>query len=275
MSDEQSPTTSAEGQAAGAPWSQGQAPTAPEPQSGQATAPQSQDQGQAPSTPATDEPTFFDASNLPPELMATYKQMQGAFTTKTQQIARERQKIEAYDAFMRDPVGQIQALARQYGLNLTRADAAQVAQNQQQDQEWQPNSWDEVTSRIKDAARQEIMQELAPMLGQVQQMRAASVEQQLATIDPNWKEYEGNMRDLLNRHPSLVNDVSGLYRLAVPPEILEGRAIQQALKKYEEKAQHQKVASGGPAPKSSPATPEIKSFDDAVNAARQQILSGR
>ena len=112
------------------------------------------------------------------------------------------------------------------------------------------------------------------MLGQVQQMKASNVEQQLATIDPEWRTYEGNMRDLLQKHPSLVNDVSGLYRLAVPPEVLEGRAIQQALQKFEDKAQHAKISSGGSAPRSKPAPPQVKSFEDAVQLARQQIISG-
>jgi hypothetical protein len=72
----------------------------------------------------------------------------------------------------------------------------------------------------------------------------------------------------------LVNDVSKLYRLAVPPEALEAKAIQTALKKYEDKAKHVAVSAGGSAPRSKPASPKIGSFDEAYKAARQQILSG-
>lgn len=279
MSDEpQSPMTPAEGQAEAAPWSgQGQADTAPEPQSGQAQAPHSQDQGQAPeSTPATDEPSFFDPNNLPPELMPAYKQMQAAFTTKTQDISRQKQKIEAYDAFMRDPVSQIQALAAQYGLQFTRAQAQQQLdqQNQQGAQNWEPQTWQEVIQRTKDEARQEILQELQPYLGQMQKMQASSIESQLNQIDANWQEYEGNMRELLQQHPTLVNNVALLYRTAVPPEVLEAKAIQQALRRYEDKAKHQAVSQKSSAPRSTPTGPKINSFEDAVQAARQSLLSG-
>ena len=49
--------------------------------------------------------------------------MQAAFTKKTQAVAQDRQKIEAFDAFMADPMSQIQQLAQQYGYSLTQANA--------------------------------------------------------------------------------------------------------------------------------------------------------
>jgi hypothetical protein len=277
MSDEpQGPTTPDAGQTAPAPWSQGTTEPAPDLQGGQAQVqPQSQDSGQAPQgTQTTDEPTFFDANNLPPELLVPYKQMQAAFTTKTQDIARQRQKVEAYDAFMKDPVGQIQALASQYGMQLTRAQAQQVQQAQQEQRDWEPQTWQEVIQRTKSEAREEIMREFAPYLNQVQQMQATNIEKQLASIDPQWRNYENNMRDLLQSHPTLVNDVSKLYRLAVPPEALEAKAIQTALKKYEDKAKHVAVSAGGSAPRSTPASPKIGSFDEAYKEARRKLQSG-
>lgn len=276
MSDEQSPNPNMEGQAEAAPWSQGQAEPAPASPGGQAEAPlQSQDQGQAPEgTPATDEPTFFDPQNLSPELMVAYKQMQAAFTTKTQDIARQRQKIEAYDQFMRDPVNQIQQIASQYGLQLTRAQAQQVQDQQQQAQNWEPQTWDDVLKRAEEAAEARIMQRLQPFFEQQQRQQATTIENQLKSIDPNWQQYEGNMRDLLQSHPSLVNDVSALYRLAVPPEALEAKAIQQALRKFEEKGKHAAVTSGKSAPRSSPQSPKVKSFDEAYQDARRKVLSG-
>jgi hypothetical protein len=279
MSDEpQGPITPDVGQAAPAPWSQGQIDAAPDPQGGQAQVqPDSQDAGQAPmGTQPTDEPSFFDPQQVPIELLPAYKQMQAAFTTKTQDISRQKQKVEAYDAFMRDPVGQMQALARQYGLNLTRAEAAAEVQAQQaqQTQNWEPQTWQEVIERTKQETRQEIMRELQPIFGQVQQQQANNIENQLKQIDPNWKDYEGNMRDLLNEHPTLVKNVSMLYRLAVPPEALEATAIQKALKKYEDKGKHAAVSSGSSAPRSKPAAPKINSFDEAYQEARRKLLSG-
>lgn len=284
MSDEpQSPSQPDVGQSAAAPWAQGTTEAAPAPPEGQAQAPHGQDQGQAiDSTPATDEPSFFDVTQVPPELLPAYKQMQAAFTTKTQNIAREKQKIEAYNAFMADPVGQMQQLALRYGMRLTRAEAQeqinQAQQGQPDYQNWQPDSWGEVRDRLRQDLRQElrneILQEMSPYLGQVQKMQASNIESQLNSIDQNWRDYEGQMRDLLNAHPSLVNDVGMLYRLAVPQEVLEAKAIQQALKRYEDKAKHTGVTSGGSAPRSKPAPTKISSFDEAYQEAKRKILSG-
>lgn len=280
-SEPQGPNPNADGQAQGAPWAQGQASSAPEPQGGQAQAPHGPDPGQAQSTQATAEPSFFDPNQVPPELLPAYKQMQAAFTTKTQDIARHRQKIEAYDAFMRDPVGQLQNLAAQYGLHLTRAQAAQQLQQTQAQapQKWEPQTWDEVmprseADRLLAEAEERVLHRLAPYLGQVQQMQAGAIEQQLASIDPNWREYEGAMRHLLQTHPTLVNDVGMLYRMAVPPQVLEAKAIQQALKRVEGKAQHQNVTQTGSAPRSKPAPAKISSWDDAVQEAKRKLISG-
>jgi len=50
--------------------------------------------------------------------------MQAAFTKKMQGLSGDRQKIEAYNQFMQDPIGQMQQVAKQYGYSLTRAEAA-------------------------------------------------------------------------------------------------------------------------------------------------------
>jgi hypothetical protein len=274
MSDEpQSPNSPVAGPADAAPWAQGQADAAPEPASGQAQAPHGQDPGQAPSTPATGEPTFFDPAQVPPELLPAYKQMQAAFTTKTQDLARQRQKIDAYDAFMQDPVGQMQRLASQYGLNLSRAEAAQAIQGQASAQDWNPQSWDEVLAKAEERAEERVLRRLQPYLGRLQEMQAGQIETQLQQIDPQWRQYEGQMRTILQRHPSLVNDVAMLYRMAVPPEALEAKAIQAALKKYEGKAGHQDM-SKSTASRSKPGPAKISSFEDAVAEARRQIQSG-
>jgi hypothetical protein len=160
-------------------------------------------------------------------------------------------------------------------MQLTRAQAQQVQQEaQQQNKDWEPQTWDEVMTKAEERAEQRIMQRLSPYLGEVQKMQATNIEKQLASIDPEWRTYENNMRDLLQTHPTLVNDVSKLYRLAVPTETLEAKAIQTALKKYEDKAKHTQVTSGGSAPRSKPAMPKVSSFDEAYQNAKRQLLSG-
>ena len=61
---------------------------------------------------------FFDPSEITdPALQAQYKKMQSAFTQKMQGLSQQnnevRDKIQQFDAFMQDPVGNIQRLAAQ------------------------------------------------------------------------------------------------------------------------------------------------------------------
>ena len=88
---------------------------APVDDSGQAdAAPVSDDSGQAtdthldsaeaPDTGTTDaepsEDSFFDPKAVPDALKPAYKQMQGAFTRKMQEIAQSREKVAAFDQFV-------------------------------------------------------------------------------------------------------------------------------------------------------------------------------
>ena len=158
---------------------------APDAGAGQATAGQGTPQGQA---TAPSEDSFFDPRTVPQELQPAYKQMQAAFTKKMQAIASVREKAAFADQFQQNPLDIIQRVAQQYGMRLTPAQAAAVAQQSQPDgQQWQPNSWDEVIGRAKKEAQQEILQQLTPLLKEVQGMKQSAIERQLAEIDPTWQ----------------------------------------------------------------------------------------
>ena len=239
---------------------------------GQAAATQ---QGQAPAAPATpEEPSFFDPSTLTPELMPAYKQMQASFTKKMQALSGDRQKIEAYNAFMSDPIGQMQQVARQYGYSLTRAEAA-AAMNQgqqgQTQQQWEPQSWDEVISRTKAETREELMRELAPFLGNVQKVTAQNIERQLQEIDPNWVEYQDEIRANLAEYPNLVNNVGKLYRLSVPDEVYQRKATQEAIKRLQGKAQAAQIGDKSQTSRSQPAPRKATSFAEAVEIAKANL----
>jgi len=277
-----SPVTMPEGITPAAP-DTGMPAAAPTATPGQATTQPSPDTGQAPGAPQTpEEPTFFDPSSLSEELKPAYKQMQAAFTKKMQGISGEKQKIEAYNQFMRDPIGQMQQVAQQYGYSLTRAQAAQAIQDQQVQppQNWEPQSWDEVMTKAEERAEQRIMAKLQPFLGNVQKQTATNIERQLSEIDPMWKTYEDDMRSMLQQHPTLVNDVSMLYRLSVPEEVLTSRAVQTALSKFQSKAEQAKVSGTTRTSRSEPASPDITkmksgdAFNAAVEIARKRLASG-
>ena len=280
LASAQGPISAAQGQAPAEP-------AAPMPADGQAQGQTpTQTDGKAPAQSAqapTIEPQFvdLDPSKLPPELLTVYKNMQSAFTKKSQSIAQERQKIEVYNAFMADPVGSLRRMASQYGLTVDRPGdnrpmtQQQAGQTGQAQDGWQPKSWQEVLERATQEAEARIAQKFSPLLQNVQNLHAQSVEQQLAQIDPNWRVYEDDMREMIQQHPSLVNDVGKLYKLSVPDSVLASRSTQAALKKLEGTAQAAQVhgRSQTPASGSVPAPKTIKSFDDAVAEAKRQLSS--
>ena len=67
---------------------------------------------------------------------------------------------------------------------------------------------------------EKVQQNLAPVFQGVQKVTAHNIEKELDAVDANWRMYEDEMKTSLRDHPSLVNDVSKLYRLSVPEEVL-------------------------------------------------------
>lgn len=223
----------------------------------QATAPDSTaGQPDAPTGQSTTDPenSFFDPRELDgkPELQAAYKGMQKAFTKRMQELSQHRQKIQAYDDFSRDPVGMLQRLAQQHGYHLTPAQAqAAINQQQQAAEQWEPKTWDEVIDRAEKRAEERLMQRMQPIMRELQTQKKSSIERELSEIDPAWQQYEDSMRDNLSRHPSLATDPAMLYRMSVPPEVIESRAVSKALKKMEAKGKSAQVQGNSQTPKQS------------------------
>jgi hypothetical protein len=232
---------------------------------------------ETPETGPQETDSFFDPNQVPDDLKPAYKNMQAAFTKKMQALAENRQKVEAYDAFTANPMGELQRLATQYGYQLTPAQQQAVAEAAQNETDWQPQSWQEVESKISrsavDQAKEELMQQFGPIINQVQSLKQSSIENQLSEIDPTWQQYESEMATNLNSHPTLANDPAMLYRMSVPSDVLESRATQAALRKMEAKGQSAQVSSGSSTPKK-PGTEmpdKSMSFDEAVTFAKNKI----
>ncbi len=158
--------------------------------------------------PVEDSPpeTFFDPNNVPDGLQGAYKNMQSAFTKKMQGLSGDREKVEAFNAFNSDPLGEIQKYASRMGYKLSRADAQEIATPTTPKKDWEPQSWDDVLTKAKDMAKTELMKEIQPMLGEVQAMRKATIESQLSDIDPTWQQHEDKMMEVLDKHPSMKDD---------------------------------------------------------------------
>ena len=214
------------------------------------------------------EETFFDPESIKgkPELEAAYKQMQGAFSKKTAALKASTQKIEAYDSFMSDPVKSVQQVAAQYGYSLTKAEAQQVVGEVTDE----PKSWKDVYAR----AKQEVLQDIMPFLNQVTETRKSQLEKTLDDNCPDWRVYEDKMKANISQHPTLVNDPVMLYRLSVPPEVLEGRAAQAALKKLQDKANSSQLSGGSSTNQQASSKPKGKlTFDQAVQYAKAELAA--
>ena len=220
------------------------------------------------------EETFFDPESIKdnPELMTAYKQMQKAFTKKTQGIKEVQHKAEAYDQFNADPMQYMQTLAKQMGYSLNPA--GQQQQEPGQSEEWQPETWTDVLSKAKTEARADIMKELEPYIGQLQDIRKQNIEKVLDNDAPDWREHEDSMMATLKKHPSMVNDPIALYRLSVPQEVLMSRATQQVLKKMEAKAKSAGTSGiSTTRNKNDNTIAEPSSFDEAVKFAKAKLAA--
>ena len=218
------------------------------------------------SSPETE--SFFDPKSVSPELMPAYKQMQAAYTKKAQSIADNRRKVEAYDAFMTDPLSQVRSLAAQYGLEIAQPGAKQPQPEIKKD--FEPQTWDEVFGEVEKRVMEKFQDRMKPVFDNVQQITAQNIEKQLDSIDPSWKLYEDDMMANIKNHPTLVKDVSKLYRMSVPEEVLTSRAVQQALKKMEDKGKSAQVHGGQSSTKTSSVPKKAATFQEAINQAREE-----
>jgi hypothetical protein len=237
---------------------------------------------------ASGEEVFFDhgawqksLKDLPSEqqesLNAAFKQMQGAFTKRMQGIGKESDKLKSYNAFMENPMGQMQALAAQNGYQLTPMNQAQPT-GDANGHPWDttpPATWQDVESRIVDSAVNKAMQQfqgnLQPIMSNIQNLTTNNIETQLDGLDPNWRVYEDAMKEKLASHPTLVGDVATLYRLSVPQEVLESRATQAAIKRLEDKGKNAHPGVKSTSVKTKPTARKVESFQDAVDSAKEQL----
>uniref|UniRef100_A0A6M3IGW4 Uncharacterized protein n=1 Tax=viral metagenome TaxID=1070528 RepID=A0A6M3IGW4_9ZZZZ len=277
MAEEEAGTTAGTGTEAGQTGKAPEGTTKPAPKSGEGK-PGKVSEGKAAETagpPKETEEAFFDPKDLDPSLMPAYKNMQRAFSKKMDVLSKDRQKVDAFNQFETDPVGTMQRMAQRMGYRLTRAEAAEaVATGKEpgQSQDWNPQSWQEVMDKFTGAAEERILQKLGPIVNQVQEMRKTNIEKLLDDSCPEWRTYEDEMKGNIQAHPSLVNDPVKLYRLSVPPEVLESRAVQSALKKLESKVRGSEVSGTSKTTKhQATGFGEVKSFDDAVKAAQRKL----
>lgn len=213
------------------------------------------------------ESDFFDYNEIKgkPELEAAYKQMQSAWTKKMQSLSDEykshAEKVQAYDQFMENPQENLKALMQQYGLQ----------QPTQEQNGFDPQSWEDVISHVKG----QIFDELKPVFQEVQSFKKQNIEQYMDNNFPDWRMYETDMMQNLQKHPSLSSDPGLLYRMSVPENVLNSRATQEALKKLKEQSQNAHVSGGSQTTRKATAPTRASSFKEAFEMAKQQLQERR
>lgn len=209
--------------------------------------------------------SFFDPASIAgkPELEAAYKQMQSSYTKRMQEYAKHRPKVEAYDAFERDPLGTMQRLAQQYGYQFVQA-------GKDQPKDWAPQTWDDVLAK----AKEEVRKDMQPVFNELKSLKQQNVETYLNSHYPDWKTFETEMMDTLREHPSLVGDPDKLYRLSVPDEVWKARAAKEAMQKIRGAADNAQVSGAGTTKQTQQEPTGPFSFSQAIEVARSR-LQGR
>jgi len=256
-------------------------------QTGEPTSPPESEPGKP-----TKQESFFDFGDMP-EAVKTYlegtdpyKLLQASYSKKTQALAKERQKVEAYDAFMADPETSLKRAVEQIGMRMepigrtsTPGTSADVSTTGNFSMDWHPENWpivgEAVDQRI-DAKLNAFFEKLQPLVSNIKTLITSNVERQLSEIDSDWKAYEDEMMETLKAHPTLKNDVAKLYRISVPEVVLNARATQAALKNFEDKAASAKI-QGKSSIRSATSSPlnKKRTFDEAIQFAREEIAKNK
>lgn len=216
--------------------------------------------------------SFFDPKSIEhsPELMLAYKQMQGKFTQGQQAIRADQQKIDAYNSYLQDPMGTIRQIVAQQGMTLVNGGP----QPQEGQTEFSPKSWEDVVTHIRSQLEGDLKQQYQPLVNQVRDLKQQNVETYLDSNHTDWRTYEGEMISSLQAHPSLAADPDLLYRMSVPPEVLEARATARALERLKTGTEGSVVPGANRATLETSSKPTGKlSFNEAVDFAKSQLKS--
>ncbi len=205
--------------------------------------------------------SIFDYESIrgKPELEAAYRSMQGAYTDKFKEFSAGKDKIAQYDQFMQNPLDTMRQLAQQRGYQLVQGQPDQTGDSKKFE------NWDDVMSE----AKRQVMDELKPMFGEMQNMKKQNVEQALDNSYPDWRTYEDTMMENLQAHPTLVNDHEKLYQMSVPQEVLIARATKTALAKIQDTTSNT-VQGQSSTTQQITKKPKFKTINEAAAWAAQQ-----
>ena len=221
-------------------------------------------------TGGTADESFFDPQSIPDELQPAYKQMQGAWTKKMQEVSANQKKIDAYNSFEQNPMDTLKQLSQQYGYSLVQGEQPKAQNGENLEFE----SWEQVIQTAEEKAEQRILKKLEPLIGKVSELQQQNTESYLDNNYSDWRMYEDKMVDIVKQHPTLAKDPDMLYEMAIPKNIRQARATKSALSTIQSQAGAAQVSGGSSTTKKPTSKPEGSlSLDEAVEVARAQLAS--
>ena len=227
-----------------------------------------------PPEPGAAPETFFDASTLPQELQGRYKDMQGAFTQKTQALAEANKGIEA----IRHQAGLFQALSDNPAFQQWMARGGKAAEPAAPTPEpsFTPDQMADLLTnpdKFRDYIRNQAIEVakgmVTPVAQKAEQVMADRTIEAFEVSHPDMKPYKAQMAELLEHGvPSL--DLA--YKL-VKYDVIERETKQRTLAEAAAKAKQISTpvsTTAGTVPR--PAGKLMGMFESA-DLARQQLAA--
>lgn len=162
-------------------------------------------EGEAEPSEEEKEQSFMNPNELPKELLPSFKAMQRSFTRAMQRISSDRDKIAMYDQLMTDPQRAVEMLAQKVGVQI------QKPVNQETGSEVGDS---ETTRWIRQIVQETLKPVVAELKGDQARVKSQSAIAYLEKTYPDWYLYEDIMAELVNKHPSLRDDLDNLYTLS-------------------------------------------------------------
>ena len=140
---------------------------------------------------------------------------------------------------------------------------------------FEPQTWEEVLSKAEERAEARLMQRLEPILNDMtsttRSLTKSETERRLDSAWPEWRQYESEMIEVLNQHPTLANDPEKLAELATPGAVKESKAYKRALETLRAKEGAARVSGPGTGVQATPSPQKARTFNEAYIEAKRAL----
>jgi hypothetical protein len=212
--------------------------------------------------PSGEEETFYDATKVPEDLRATFREMQASLTKKTQSLSEKEKKLDKLlgNAGNLEEVG-YKAQVLDSLLENPKVAAFLKRLNAGEDVDFMNESdpESELLQQAVERAVKPVRQELSQYK---QQAMAEKAIAEFKAAHPDWKKYESGMDKAWSQNKSL--DLEGAYRWAVYDKAMERRAASSKADRSVERGSQTSLRGD------KTGDPHINSLDDAIKFAFRQ-----